>query len=75
VPRAKLKETLRELRRTPEAGKPLERALKGCRSIRPDGVANRVVYRLLEGGELVEILAIGRRRDSEIYDLASNRLD
>lgn len=57
-----------------EAGKPLERQLKGCRSIRPDGVTNRIVYRLLEEGDLVEIIAIGRRRDDEVYSVASGRL-
>lgn len=74
VPRAKLKATVRRLRRDPEAGKPLERELAGCRSIRPDGVTNRVVYQILEDGALVEIIAIGRRRDDEVYNVAYGRL-
>jgi hypothetical protein len=32
------------------------------------------VYRVFEDGDLVEVLAIGRRRDSEAYDLAEQRL-
>jgi ParE-like toxin of type II ParDE toxin-antitoxin system len=73
VPRAKLKTALRQLRRNPEAGKPLERALKGCRSIRPDGVTNRIVYRVFADG-VVEVIAIERRRDNKVYDTAARRL-
>ncbi len=71
VPRAKLKEALRELEQDPESGKPLGRELKGCWSIRIGGSENRLVYRI--DGDDVEVLAIGRRRDEEVYDVAKQR--
>jgi Txe/YoeB family toxin of Txe-Axe toxin-antitoxin module len=46
VPRDKLKSTLRELERNPNGGKPLSRALAGCRSVRIVGSENRLVYRV-----------------------------
>lgn len=72
VPQAKLKEALRSLADDPERGKVLTRGLAGCRSIRIEGSENRLVYR--QAGDIVEVLAIGRRRDSEVYEAAENRL-
>lgn len=72
VPQAKLKEALRLLERNPEAGKPLTRELAGFRSIRIEGSENRLVYRLFN--DVVEVLAIGRRRDSKVHVVAEKRL-
>lgn len=66
-----LKAALRKLEREPEAGKPLTGELRGCRSIRVEA-ENRLVYRL--HGSMVEVLAIGRRRDSEAYNTAMGRI-
>jgi mRNA-degrading endonuclease RelE of RelBE toxin-antitoxin system len=78
VPTAKLREALRLLEREPERGKPLRRALTGCRSIRIGGSENRLVYRVISvtasSEEIIEILAIERRRESEAYDTAERRL-
>lgn len=71
VPRAALVEAFRRLERDPEAGKPLVRELKGCRSLRLRGSENRLIYRLRD--DVVEILAIGRRRDSEVHGAAAAR--
>jgi mRNA-degrading endonuclease RelE of RelBE toxin-antitoxin system len=77
VPAAKLKEAIRRLKVTPEIGKPLARELAGCRSIRIEGSENRLVYRIhkaeADGEDTVEVLAIGRRRDDEVYDTAASR--
>jgi mRNA-degrading endonuclease RelE of RelBE toxin-antitoxin system len=77
APRAQLKATLRALERDPLAGKPLSRALAGCRSVRIGGSENRLVYRV-RGTDpetaLVEVLAIGKRRESEAYNVAVTRL-
>jgi mRNA-degrading endonuclease RelE of RelBE toxin-antitoxin system len=73
VPASKLKEMLRRLEREPLAGKVLRAPLAGCRSVRVAG-ESRLVYRLLDEGELVEVLAIGRRRESEAYEVAGRRL-
>lgn len=78
VPTAKLREALRLLEREPERGKPLRRALTGCRSLRIGGSENRIVYRVISvtasSEEIIEILAIERRRESEAYDTAERRL-
>jgi mRNA-degrading endonuclease RelE of RelBE toxin-antitoxin system len=72
VPRMQLKEALRRLERDSAAGKALGRELKGCRSIRLGGSENRLIYRILEG-DVVEVLAIGRRRDQEVHQVARLR--
>ncbi len=75
VPRAKLKAALREIEQAPEAGKPLGGALRGCRSVRVGGSENRIVYRELHDANAnVEVLAIGRRRDDEVYETAEQRV-
>lgn len=74
VPDAKLKEALRLLEREPTRGKPLTRELAGCRSLRIGGSETRLIYRLLERGQLVEVLAIGRRREGESHDTAARRM-
>ncbi len=75
VPRAKLKRTLRDLERDPDSGKALTRGLTGCRSVRVVGSENRLVYRVRGTGPdaQVEVLAIGRRRDSAVYGVAERR--
>ena len=53
-------------------GKPLAGALAGCRRIRTGSI--RIVYRV--NVHLIEILivAIGQRRDSEVYAVAETRV-
>lgn len=53
-------------------GKALSGQLSGCRRIRT-GQA-RIVYRV--NGEKIQVMviAVGMRRDNEIYDLASSRI-
>jgi mRNA-degrading endonuclease RelE of RelBE toxin-antitoxin system len=76
VPPAKLREALRLLEKEPERGKPLKRALAGCRSMRIGGSENRLVYRVLtvSSEAVVEVLAIERRRESEVYGIAERRV-
>jgi mRNA-degrading endonuclease RelE of RelBE toxin-antitoxin system len=74
VPAAKLREALRLLEAKPEHGKPLKRALAGCRSMRIGGSENRLVYRVLAAEAIVEVLAIERRRESEVYEIAQRRV-
>jgi len=54
-------------------GKPLTGDLSGCRRIRTG--QTRIVYRV--DGDRIEVLiiAVGMRRDNEIYDTASSRVD
>ncbi len=52
-------------------GKPLRGALAGCRRIRTGDV--RIVYRV-DGKEIkVLIVAVGARRDEEVYLVATSR--
>ena len=55
-----------------KSGKPLAGALSGCRRIRTG--STRIVYRV--NGEAVEVLiiAVGQRRDAEVYDSAEKRV-
>ena len=54
-------------------GKPLSGQLSGCRRIRTG--QTRIVYRV-DGGRIeVLIVAVGMRRDNEICDAASGRVD
>jgi mRNA-degrading endonuclease RelE of RelBE toxin-antitoxin system len=72
LPRNHLRGAIAKLSQRPDAGKPLTRKLKGCRSLRVG--AFRIVYRLRENGTVVEILAIGQRRDDEAYGTAGPRV-
>lgn len=55
-----------------KSGKPLSGSLAGCRRIRTGDT--RIVYRV--DGKKIEVLtvAVGARRDSEIYDTAKKRV-
>ena len=54
-------------------GKPLAGELAGFRRIRTG--QTRIVYRV-DGGRIeVLLIAVGMRRDNEIYDLAVGRID
>jgi mRNA-degrading endonuclease RelE of RelBE toxin-antitoxin system len=74
VPREQLRSARRRLEETPTCGKPLVRELAGCRSIRVGGSENRLVYRYHVQADLVEVIAIERRRENEAYDLAAERI-
>jgi mRNA-degrading endonuclease RelE of RelBE toxin-antitoxin system len=73
VPRNMLKAAIRRIRDDPVCGKPLARALAGCRSVRVGGSENRLVYRLV-APDLIEVIGVGRRRDDEVYDEAATRV-
>lgn len=61
--------------RADEIGKPLSGDLAGCKELkyRKDGI--RVVFRIVDGiVEIVEIIAIGHRRNDEVFNTAVSRL-
>ena len=62
--------------RADEIGKPLSGTLAGCRALKWRKAGLRLVYRIGAGGyvEIVEIIAIGKREDSQVYEIASSRL-
>jgi mRNA-degrading endonuclease RelE of RelBE toxin-antitoxin system len=69
-----LRRACRRLQESPEVGKPLGRELAGCRSIRIGGSESRLVYRYHRAIDLVEVIAIERRRGGEAYDVATARV-
>ena len=55
-----------------KSGKPLSGNLVGYRRIRTGDT--RIVYKIVENRIHIFIIAIGNRRDDEVYDLAVKRL-
>jgi len=55
-----------------KSGKPLRASLAGCRRIRAGDT--RIVYRVDGKAIQVLIVAVGARRDEEVYDAAEHRL-
>jgi len=53
-------------------GKPLRGALAGCRRIRTGNT--RIVYKVDGPAIQVLIIAVGARRDEEVYELANRRV-
>lgn len=72
--KAQLRRAAARLESDPEVGKPLVRELAGCRSIRVGGSENGLVYRYHREGDLVEVIAIERRRDDAAFDVAVGRM-
>lgn len=54
-----------------KSGKPLRGALAGCRRIRTGDT--RIVYRVDGKAIQVLIIAVGARRDKEVYEAAESR--
>jgi len=58
-----------------ETGQPLHGKLWDCRKLKHKKLGLRVVFRQSDSGiEIIEIVAVGKREDSEIYDIATERL-
>ncbi len=55
-----------------KTGKPLRGSLAGCRRIRTGDT--RIVYRVDGQAIVVLVIAVGARRDSEVYDAAAARV-
>ncbi len=64
---------------SPELGKSLGNKagydLSGCRKMYADKKRIRLVYRLLDDQIVIEVIAIGKRDDMEVYKSASERLN
>lgn len=54
-----------------KAGKPLRKELAGCRRIRTGDI--RIVYKVIDDQVQVLIIAVGPRRNNEVYDEAEKR--
>ena len=69
---------LKKLSTSPELGVKLGNKagfdLSGCRKIYVDKKKIRIVYKIVEDEIIVEIIAIGKRDEMEVYKKASQRL-
>ena len=54
-----------------QSGKPLRYNLSGCRRIRTGDI--RIVYKVFEKEIMVLVVAVGMRRNDEIYNAAKSR--
>ncbi|MFC3900949.1 type II toxin-antitoxin system RelE family toxin [Aliicoccus persicus] len=58
-----------------QAGEPLRGSLSHCRKIKMRTTGLRIVFRQIDGGiEIIEIIAIGKRDNSDVYKKAIKRL-
>jgi len=56
-------------------GQPLHGNLWDCRKLKHKRLGLRVIFRQSEVGiEIIEIVAIGKREDDEVYEIAAERL-
>ena len=56
-------------------GQPLHGKLWDCRRLKHRKLGLRVIFRQSEAGiEIIEIVAIGKREDDEVYEVAVGRL-
>lgn len=59
-----------------EAGSPLSRELHECRKLKHKSAGIRVIFKQSDNAiEIIEIIAIGRRSDYDVYNTAVSRLD
>jgi len=63
-----------------EIGEPLHKSptddLRGCKKLKNKSLGLRIVFRVISSGEcqIIEIIVIGKRSDSEVYHMAGKRL-
>ena len=63
-----------------ELGEPLHKSptddLRGCKKLKNKSLGLRIVFRVISPGEceIIEIIVIGKRSDSEVYHMAGKRL-
>jgi len=74
VPKSKLRAAIEQVEQTPEVGKHLTGDLQGYRSTRIGGSVGRIIYRILEGEQRVEVVAMGQRKDDAVCDTAAGRV-
>ncbi|WP_456451744.1 type II toxin-antitoxin system mRNA interferase toxin, RelE/StbE family [Hydrogenimonas sp.] len=68
----------KKLQTSPELGQPLGNKagydLRGCRKLYVDKKRIRIVYRIEEARVVVEVVAVGKREEMEVYKTAEKRL-
>ncbi|MBN2823742.1 MAG: type II toxin-antitoxin system RelE/ParE family toxin [Campylobacterales bacterium] len=68
----------KKLKNSPQLGDTLGNKngydLSGCRKLYVDKKRIRIVYKIVDAQIIVEVIAIGKREDMEVYYKASSRL-
>lgn len=75
VQKSKLRSVIEALQANPGVGKPLTGALMGYLSTRIGGSESLNIYHVNEATKIVEVIAMGQRKDSAVYDTATSRVD
>jgi mRNA interferase RelE/StbE len=69
---------LNKILKSPELGKLLGNKsgydLSGCRKMYADSKRIRIVYKIIEDKIIIEVVAVGKRNNMEVYKKASKRL-
>jgi mRNA-degrading endonuclease RelE of RelBE toxin-antitoxin system len=66
---------LDKLTKNPYLGQELQRELKGLRKIYLNKARHRIVYTINKQEVHILVIAIGARKDSEVYRIAKQRMD
>jgi len=66
---------LDKLSQNPYLGQELQRELKGLRKIYMNKARHRIVYTINKQEVHILVIAIGARKDSEVYRIAKQRMD
>ena len=68
----------KKISKSPELGEPLGNKngynLSGCRKMYADKKQIRIVYKIIDKTIVVEVIAVGKRDEMEVYAKASKRL-
>jgi len=69
---------LKKITTSPELGKPLGNKngydLSGCRKMYADKKQIRIIYKIVEEKIVIEIIAVDKREEMQVYKKASQRL-
>lgn len=58
-----------------EVGQPLKGELSGCRKLKHKKAGLRIVFRESEKGlEIIQVIAIGKRENQDVYHVATDRI-
>jgi len=67
-----------KIQKSPELGDVLGNKngynLSGCRKMYADNKQIRIVYKIIEDKIIIEVVAVGKRSEMEVYDKASKRV-
>ena len=72
--RENFKKKLEERRKNPKVQKDALSGMENCYKIKFRALGYRLVYRVIEERIVIQVIAIGKRDKSEVYNIAKNRI-